>query len=115
MAVLANKLTLADSASVSSTGVFGVATANLPSDADDIALVVKIEAGTVAALTVVLQQEIEGTWAQVGSVQTTNTSGAAISISAVATTGKLRVNATTVTTPSSLEVSAHVVYSKKFD
>jgi hypothetical protein len=115
MAVLGNKITLADNVAVSGTGVVGVAQTNLPADADDIALIVKVESGTVAALVVELEENIEGTWVQVGSVQTANTSGAAMSIAAVVTTGKLRVNATTVTTPSSLEISAHVVYSKKFD
>lgn len=115
MAVLGQKLTLADSESVAGTGVVGSASKLIPPDADEIALVVKIESGTVAALTVKLEQEIEGTWAQIGSVQTTNTSGGAISIAAVATTGKVRVNATTVTTPSSLVISAHVIYNKKFD
>lgn len=109
------KIVVASSKSVSGTGVIGEAYVNLPPEADEIGLVVKIESGTVAALTVVLQQEIEGTWASVSSVQTTNTSGAAVSFSGVPTTGKLRVNATTVTTPSSLVVSAWVIHGKKFD
>lgn len=99
--------------SVTGTGVIGNVV-SVEANADEIGLLVVL-GGSVAALTIELEQFLGNTWAQVGSVETTITSGEAIVFSSVPSTGKYRINATTVTTPSSLQVSAALVYSKKYD
>ena len=105
--------TAAEGESVSGTGVIGNVV-SVESNADDIGLLVVLS-GSVAALTIELEHFLGNTWAQVGSVQTTITSGEALVFAGVPSTGKYRINATTVTTPSSLSVSAALVYSKKYD
>lgn len=111
---LLKRFTDSAGASVSGTGQIGEIITLSP-EADEIGLLVVIASGTVAALTIELEHNVGGTWVQVGSVQTTNTSGSSVVFSGVPSLGRYRLNATTVTTPSSLVVVGALVYGKKYD
>lgn len=99
--------------SVTGTGQIGDKL-SLESNADEIGIQITI-GGSVAALTINLQHLVGNTWVNVAGAQTTATSGDAIAFATVPTTGVYRLNAATVTTPSSLQIIGALVYSKKYD
>jgi len=102
-----------DGESISATG--SSVEFSLESNADEIGIITNIDSGTVAALTVNLQQKIGDTWANVAGAQTTNTSGGAIAFATAPSSGKYRITLATVTTPSSLVLTTKLVYGKKHD
>lgn len=108
-----NKL-VASSVSVSGTGAFGNEV-SIENDADEIGILVTIASGTVTSLVVDLEHDVNGTWTLVTGAQVTLSSGSKVAFATVPSLGRYRVNATTVTTPSSLQVTAKVVYGKKFN
>ena len=106
-------IALAEGETVAGTGVVGNPQSTIPAYADEIGIITNIDSGTVAALTVNLQQKVGDTWVNVAGAQTTNTTGGAVAFATTPVAGLLRVNAATVTTPSSLVVSIKVVYGRK--
>jgi hypothetical protein len=108
-----NYIILADGVSVSATGVVGVAQHSLEAHADEIGIIVQIDSGTVSALTLNLQHKVGGTWTNVAGAQTTATSGGAVAFATTPIAGQIRINAATVTTPSSLVVTVKLCYGKK--
>ena len=103
---------LFDGASISGTGVSTFAP-SIPDHCHNVGILVNIDSGTVAALTVNLQHKVGDTWTNVTGAQTTNTSGGAIAFASVPTIGEYRANIVTCTTPSSLVITAKVVFSNE--
>lgn len=109
----AMKVIAHDNATITGTG--SSLEFSLPAEADEVGIVTNIDSGTVAALTVNIQQKVGDTWVNLAGAQTTNTSGGAVAFATTPNVGKLRVTLATVTTPSSLKITTKVVYGKRHD
>ena len=112
---LTRKKTVLDNVSVTSAGFIGERF-SLPSNADNIAMAVVIESGTVSTLTSYITQDINGTdtgYSFIDGMDTNNTSGMAFSAATEGSTGNYKAYFGTVTSPSSLVVSMYIYWNER--
>lgn len=90
----------------------------LPPFADEIGIVFNITSGSAAAITIKLQHSGDGgtTWVDLAGASITSliAAGTAMAFATTPNTGLVRVNLSTLTTPSSLICNAAIIYSRKY-
>lgn len=90
----------------------------LPVFADEVGIMFNITSGSAAAITVKLQHSGDNgvTWVDLAGASITSliSAGTAIAFASTPNTGMLRINLSTLTTPSSLICDASVIYGRKY-
>lgn len=104
-----------ESASVAATKTSSAI--GLPPYADDVGLIFNVISGSAAAITIKLQHSGDGgtTWVDLAgaSINTLISAGTAMAFASTPNTGLVRINLSTLTTPSSLVAEAYIIYGRR--